>query len=389
MRSRHAVLSGSCFLLLLGVTTDGRAQGLLTAFESEIGALIQAAQPSVVTVLAKKEGAENKSLFNFFSERAAAENEFSVGTGLIISSDGFLLTKDSIIRNSASVDVALDNHTSYRVEWMARDSTRGIALLKVSAQNLRPARFSMADALHAGSLVTVIGNALGVPHAVSIGFVGAIQPDGLLQISANVDPGSNGSPVFDAHAHAVGIVMGRVGFEALGASANSYFSNTALVHPFVDLLPFLRASIEQYYAQHGWIGITVIMDATSSGHPRILRLVENGPGHKSGLQVGDTITHFNGQKVDSPRTLGLYVNQVKPETRVPIKVRRLTQELTFEIHIAAKVRVALQELDHTASTRPEFPRELTPQPWKISPPSPESPQNRSNQLEKRNSFKRN
>lgn len=389
MSSRKAALIGSCLLPVLGVTTNLRAQELLTAFESEIAALIQTAQPSVVTVLAKKEGAENKSLFNFFNEGTAAENEFTVGTGLIISSDGFLLTKDSIIRNAASIDVALDNNTSYRVEWIARDSTRGIAVLKVAALNLRPARFSMTDALRAGSLVTVIGNALGVPHAVSIGFVGAIQSDGLVQISANVDPGSNGSPVFDAHAHAIGIVMGRVGFDAFGAGANSYFSNTALVHPFVDLLPFLRTVIEQYYAQHGWIGITVIMDATSSGHPRILRLVENGPGHKSGLQVGDTITHFNGQKVDSPRTLGLYVNQVKPETSVPIKVRRLTQELTFEIRIASRVRVALQELDFTASTRSELPRELTPQPSKIPPPSPDSPQNRINQLEKRNSFKRN
>lgn len=393
-KTRTALFHGVCLILFWSMTSRLAAQSVLTAFEAEIATLVQTAQPSVVTVLAHKKGVESKSLFNLFSERSAPENELTVGTGLIISSDGFLLTKDSIIRNAGTIEVALDNSTSHEVEWMARDSTRGIALLKIAVGNLRPVHFSMADALHAGSLVTVIGNALGTPHAVSVGFVSAIQPDGLIQISANVDPGSNGSPVFDAHAHAIGIVLGRIGMNAQGTNANAYFSNIALVHPFTDLIPFVRASLEQYYAQRGWIGMTVIMDGTSLGHPRILRLNENGPGHQSGLQVGDTITHFDGKEIDSPSTLGLYVNQIKPGNTVPIKVKRLLQEITFEVRLAARTPIALQELNLIAPTNPAFSQEHVPQPWKANSPSPEVLQSRIDRLEKQiqalqNSFKRN
>ncbi len=393
-QTHNALFHGSWLILFLSITTNLAAQSLLTAFESEIATLVQTAQPSVVTVLAQKKGSENQGLFNLFGERSALENELTVGTGLIISSDGFLLTKDSIIRNAGTIEVALDNSTSHQVEWMARDSTRGIALLKISAGNLRPVRFNMADALQAGSLVTVIGNALGMPHAVSVGFVSAIQPDGLIQISANVDPGSNGSPVFDAHAHAIGIVLGRVGMDARGINANAYFSNTALVHPFADLLPFVRASLEQYYAQRGWIGVTVIMDATAPGHPRILRLNENGPGHRSGLQVGDTITHFDGKEVDAPNTLGLYVNQIKPGSTVPVKVKRLTQELTLEVRLAARTPIALQELNLASPSNSGVTQDHVPEPRKTNAPSPEVLQSRIDRLEKQvqalqNSFKRN
>ena len=385
----------SCFLLFL-CAPPLFAQGMLVALEEEIGALVQAAKPSVVTVLATKTNTESTSLFRLFGQRKTAENEFTVGTGLIISSEGFLLTKDSILRNAGTIEVALDNNTSHRVEWVARDSSRGIALLKISAPNLQPVRFSMTDALHAGSWVTVIGNALGVPHAVSIGVVSAIQPDGLLQISANVDPGSNGSPVFDAHAHAIGMVMGRVGLEAMESSASPYFSNTALVHPFADLLPFVRDSFERYYAQHGWIGVTVVSDATSPGRPRILKLSANGPGQESGLQVGDTITHFDGEEVDSPSTLGLYVNKAKPGDVVLVKVLRLAQALTFEVRVTGKTPVALHELNFTANAEPT----TTPDPppaWKPSMPHSERQlqlQLRIDELEKKvralqNSYKRN
>lgn len=342
------------------------AQGVISALEQEIGALIHTVKPAVVTVLAMKKSSgssEGGGFFKFFDERTETEKEFKVGTGLIISSDGFVLTKDSIVREAGLIEVALDNGTSHRVEWMERDSLRGIALLKISAPDLHPAHFNMSDTLHAGSWVTVIGNCLGVPHAVSVGVVSAIQPDGFVQISANVDPGSNGSPVFDVHTHAIGMVMGRVGLQAAEASTNNFFSNTALVHPFADLLPDVRVAIERYYASHGWIGITVITDASSPSSPRILKLSENGPGHKCGLQVGDTITHFGGKEVDSPIALGELVNQARPGKTMPIKVQRSGQELTFEVRIASKTPVALVELNFEKSAVRKAPETSPVKTW--------------------------
>lgn len=371
-----------------------RAQSVISALEEELSALVQTAKPAVVTVLATKKSAENKGLFDIFSERKEAERELKVGTGLIISSDGFLLTKESILRDAGYVDVALVNDASHRVEWMQQDSASGIALLKISATNLQPARFSMKESLRAGSWVTVIGNSLGVPHAVSIGVVSAIQPDGLVQISANVDPGSNGSPIFDAHAHAVGLVMGRVGLELAAPNANKFFSNTALILPFEDVLSFVRAALVRYYAEHGWIGVTVVNNPAGQSRPRILQLTENGPGHKAGLQVGDTITHFDGQEVDSPSTLGKLVNQVRPNDVVAIKVLRGEQELILDVRIAAKTATALIELNLIERVTKDLPPQNF---WKTPAPRNEPQlllERRLNALEKeiqdlRNAYKRN
>lgn len=370
------------------------AQSVISALEEEINTLVQTAKPSVVTVLATKVGAGNKGLFDIFSERKEAERELKVGTGLLISSDGFLLTKESIIREAGYVDVALVNDASHRVEWMQQDSASGLALLKIPATNLQPARFSMKESLRAGSWVTVIGNSLGVPHAVSIGVVSAIQPDGLVQISANVDPGSNGSPIFDAHAHAVGLVMGRVGLELATPNANKFFSNTALILPFEDVLPVVRAALVRYYDEHGWIGVTVVNNPSSQSRPRVLQLSENGPGHKAGLQVGDTITHFDGKEVDSPSTLGKLVNQVRPNDVVAIKVLRGEQELILDVRIAAKTPTALIELNLIERVTKDLP----PQNFWRTPAPRNEPQllleRRLNALEKeiqdlRNAYKRN
>ncbi len=342
-------------LLLLSplVTQSVFAQSVISALEQEIGDLVHAAKPSVVTVLAMKRSSRNtegKGLFGFFGDQQEAEKEFKAATGIIISSDGFVLTKESVLRDVGIIDVALDNGSSYRAEWVERDSLRGVALIKIPASDLTPAHFSMTEKLRAGSWITVIGNSLGVSHAVSVGVVSGIQPDGVVQISANVDPGCNGSPVFDAHAHVIGMVMGRMELETSEPRKSSFFSNTALVHPFEDLLPFLRSAVERYYAQHGWIGVTVVTDASWPSPPRILKLIENGPGHKSGLQVGDTITHFDGKEVDSPSTLGELVNQVRPGATVSVKVNRMGQELALEVRIAPKTPIALAELNFESDT---------------------------------------
>ena len=346
----HRALRRWCLLALLilgSAAGEAGAQSVLTALEQEIASLIRQARPSVVTVLTVMESRESGGgLFRLFGARKEAKREVKVGTGLILSSDGFVLTKESVVRDASRVEISLDDGSLYAAELVAQDSAHGVALLKIQASDLKPARIGSDESLHAGSWIAVIGNALGVPQAVSVGVVSAMQSDRRIQISATVDPGSNGSPVFDTQADAIGMVIGRIGLEP-EASSSSFLGNTVLVQSLDELLPFVRTAIASYYAEHGWIGIKVIMEADKDDgqpQPRILQVMEASPAWQAGLQEGDILLEFAGKRVSSPAALGELVSAAKPGQEVRVKIKRLEQEHAFNVRIGRRAAVALGEL---------------------------------------------
>lgn len=319
-------------------------QSLLSAIEREIADIVKSVKPTVVTVTALKatDDGGSSGLLNIFGNRRR-EQEIVVGTGLLASSDGFVLTKETVVRDADRIEVTMAGDITYLAELVQADSTLGAAVLKINVNGLRSACIGTASDLNAGSWVTVIGNAMGVPQAVSMGVVRAIQPDGGMQISANVDPGSNGSPVFDAKGHAVGMIAGRVGIDQNGTQESGLFSNTALAYSLSELLPFVRSAAEGYYASRGWLGVTVVTDGKNA-EPRILTIVEDGPAHKAGLQVGDIIKKFAAHTVDSRTRLSELVCGTQPGEEVKIVVSRLDTEISMIVRLSPKIPLALSEL---------------------------------------------
>jgi serine protease Do len=198
--------------------------------------------------------------------------------------------------------------------------------------------------VQAGSWVTVIGNALGMPQAVSVGVVSVVHGNGALQISANVDPGSNGSPVFDAEGNAFGIVTGRVGLHPDGTIPENYFSCTAAVYPLALCLPQLRESIRQYYETRGWLGVTVVADSKDQRLPKVLSIVKDSPAERAGMQVGDVITHFTGQPIEAFTKLPEMVAACKPGSSENLRVIRGDSVIDCIVPIGPQIPVALAEL---------------------------------------------
>lgn len=368
-------------MLFLVQAQAAQSQGLLSAIEREIAGIVKSAKPSVVTVRALKAPASSGGgLFGIFGERRSQEQEIIVGSGLLISSDGFVLTKESVVRNADRIEVDIADDATYPAELVKTDSLSGPAVLKIHVNSLRPARIGIASDLDAGSWVTVIGNAMGVPQAVSVGVVRAIQSDGGMQISANVDPGSNGSPVFDTRGHAVGMIAGRVGIEQSDMPDGGLFSSTALAYSLSELLPFLRTAAEEYYNTHGWLGVTVVTDGKDA-KPRILTIVEDGPAHKAGLQVGDIIKKFGMHTVDSHTLLSELVCQTKPDEDVMVVVSRLDQEISLNVRLSPKIPLALTELKTWGATNPADENDMQRQMEKVAP-EPKWLHHRINVLEK-------
>jgi S1-C subfamily serine protease len=331
--------------------TNTAAQTLLTALEQDMRHLVQAAKPSVVTIMAAtaKDKKEGGGLFGLFRGREGDTPEVKVGSGLIVSSDGFIVTKESVVRGANQIEIVLFDGQPLRAELVALDSLSEVAVLKVNGDKLTPARIGDTESVQAGSWVTVIGNALGMPQAVSVGVVSAVHENRMIQISANVDPGSNGSPIFNATGQVVGIVSGRMGLAPDGNIPENFFSCTALAYPLALCLPQLREIIRRYYETRGWLGVRVVADSKDQRRPRVLSLVKDSPAERVGVQVGDVITHFTGQPIESFTKLPEMVAACRPGASENLRVARGDSVINFNIQIGQQSPVALAELQ----TEPE------------------------------------
>jgi serine protease Do len=332
--------------LLVAQASSVCAQNMLAAFERDVRHLVEAAKPSVVTIMAATaaQKSEGGGLFGLFRGKDNNPPEVKVGSGLIVSSDGFVVTKESVVRGANQIETTLSNGQMLRAEIVALDSASGVAVLKIAGEKFSPAPVGSAESAQAGSWVTVIGNALGMPHAVSVGVMSAIHASGVIQISANVDPGSNGSPVFNTQGHAVGIVSGRMGLGPENVMPENYFSCTALVYPLASYLPRLREIVRSYYESRGWLGVTVMADAKDRRYLRVLSLIKGGPAEHAGIQVGDVITHFTNQPVDASTNLPAMVAACKPGAKESLKVVRGDSLYDFNIQIGQQMPIALNEL---------------------------------------------
>lgn len=320
------------------------AQSVLSLFEKEISVLVSEARPSVVTVSAVAAGAAAKKsdegFLSFWSspDTTRAAPEIRIGSGLILSSDGFIITMRSVIENSQRVFVTLYGGHKFQAQVIGSDSVASIAVLRVTEVSLIPARLGSVEGVMAGAWAIVIGNSMGMPHAVSVGTVNGIREDGMMQISANVDPGHSGSPVFNFAGEAIGLIAAVVNYERGGESAaGAYFGHSTLVWPVSFLLPHVRRLIDDYYAEHGWLGVTVNRPAQGRQYgARVVHLDENGPGKKAGIRVDDVITHFNGHDLKSMNDLRNLVLKLKPGEKVEVGLLRQETPLQLNVEIGRR-----------------------------------------------------
>jgi serine protease Do len=337
-----------------------RAQNLLETLEHEMRRLVQDAKPAVVTIMATtpSEKSAGGGLFGLFHSKENDPPEVKVGSGLIVSSDGFVVTKESVVRGASQIETTLADGQMFPVERVELDSASGIAVLKIAGEKFTPAQIGSAESVQAGSWITVIGNVLGMPQAVSVGVVSAVHANNVIQISANVDPGSNGSPVFNARGQAIGIVSGRMGLGPNNVMPENYFSCTSLVYPLALYLPRLREIVQNYYETRGWLGVKVMADANDRQHLRVLSLVKDSPAERAGLQIGDVITHFTKKPVDASTNLPALVAACKPGTNETLTVMRGDSTVHCNVPIGQLRPVALQELQAAPNAGGDYPGQV-------------------------------
>lgn len=314
-------------------------QGTLSSLEKEITNLVDKIKPSVVTIEASS--SESKNRFSL---------KKWVGTGVVWSKDGEIVTTASVIDEDDRITVTLSDGKKFSAKILGIDDETNIALLKIEADRLLPIKRGNSDKVSLGSWTVIIGNSFGLTPSVSLGLVNGIRPeDSLLQLSANVSPGNSGGPVLNTSGEVIGLVSGKIS-EPLSFSP-LHFSGDIIVQSRQIEIPSSSTSLAitinrvknvcEHLQKHGtrkrgFLGVRIqSLTPELSEHFKskegvlISDVIENSSAAKAGIKTGDIITEFDGEKVKGTEEFRKKVAETKIGKKVKIKILREGKEKTL------------------------------------------------------------
>jgi serine protease Do len=254
-----------------------------------------------------------------------------MGSGVIVSQDGYILTNHHVIDGASQVEVLLSDRRELPAKVIGSDSKTDIAVLKVEAKDLPVLSFGNSDNVKVGDIVLAIGNPFGVGQTVTMGIVGATGRGNLgiedyedfIQTDAAINPGNSGGALIDTQGALVGINTAILSNGSRGNQGIGFAVPINLAHHVMAQL------LEHGSVVRGFLGIG-IQDLTPAmskafGAPdhrgALVRSVEPGsPGQEAGLQKGDIVRELNGKPVEGSRELKLAVAAMAPGTNVDLGV---------------------------------------------------------------------
>lgn len=279
-----------------------------------------------------------------------------IGSGFIISSDGYVLTNNHVVDNSNGIFVTMTNGKEYKAKVIGTDARTDIALLKIDAAGLKPLPIGDSDKLKKGQWVLAIGSPFGLDSTVTAGIVSAINRDTgdylpFIQTDVAVNPGNSGGPLINLQGQVVGINSQII-------SRSGGFMGISLAIPIDEVMRVVEQLKAHGKVVRGRIGvqITEVQDDVAkalglgTAHGALVSSIEpDGPAAKAGIHAGDVITAFNGQKIKHMTDLPRLVGATQPGTEVTVQVWRKGKTLELKAKVA--------ELDQKAASQqnPESP----------------------------------
>ncbi|MCC6611611.1 MAG: trypsin-like peptidase domain-containing protein [Burkholderiales bacterium] len=322
---------------------------------------VRRAVPAVVNVFTSREvKAErhpfaNDPLFRrFFGDalEGVPQRTWSLGSGVIVSPQGYVLTNNHVVDGMDEIEVAISDGKTFEAKIVGTDPETDLAVLKMDASDLPAIALGNIEQVHVGDVVLAIGNPFGVGQTVTMGIVSALGRSGLglttyenlIQTDAAINRGSSGGALVDASGNLIGI-------------------NTAILSPtggslgigFAIPVSTARSVMEQIIATgsvtRGFIGIEAnelardlaeSMKLPGGAGVQITGLVPDGPAARAGAKVGDVLLAIDGRPVSDARLMLDIAAALKPGTKATLRVRRDGRERDVEI---------------VAGTRPKQPRQ--------------------------------
>ncbi len=293
--------------------------------------------------------------------RTPDQTQQGLGSGVVITSDGYILTNNHVVEDADDVKVSIgESNKRYEAKIVGRDPLSDLAVLKIEATKLSPATFGDSDQLQVGDVVLAIGNPFGVGQSVSRGIVSALSRgvgigpfEDFIQTDAAINPGNSGGALLDTDGRIVGInsaILSRsggfagVGFAIpinLARSVTEQIVNTGKVERgFLGVRP--QELTEDLTAQFGTEKGALISEVT-----------EDSPAEKAGIKAGDVVMKINATEIRDARHLLLTVSQMAPGTEIAVDVLRDGKTEHLQVKLARRDDEALARDDGTPAKKEE------------------------------------
>ena len=300
--------------------------------------------PSVVVITTEQ------VVYSQWSWYGQNQVESGAGSGVIISSDGYILTCAHVVSGASQITVTIGD-TDYTATVVGKDDTSDVAVLKIEATGLTPATVGDSDSLSVGDSVLAVGNPLGqLGGTVTSGIVSALNRSvtirgtsstntmSLIQMDASVSPGNSGGGLFNMNGELVGIVNAK--------SSSSDAEGLGFAIPVNDAVKVAQELLENgYVTGRPYLGISyfAVTDAQTAAQlgvnaygVYIVEVVKGGPADKAGLQAGDRIVSVDGSEVATQSDLGTLMQNHKAGDTIEITVARGGQMQTVTVTLGEK-----------------------------------------------------
>lgn len=315
----------------------------------ELNRLIDSSKVSVVTVVARVSHEiyveKESGILSFFKpeRQKQAISYVNVGTGLIVDKEGHIVTRSSIVSDADYSSVTLANGEEIPAKFIGHDPETGFAVIKIAHADLKPAHFGRSEGIRPGSWIVMIGNSLGAFPSIDFGAINGLRSDGLIQISANLNPGNNGSPIISLKGEVIALVAGRINAQEhfVDPFKDPIYSGITLAYPIDWIKRIVEDLIQVGYVRKGWLGVVGYYD---DRQPKIREIKENSPAQRAGLTKGDVIMNYADFKVENISELIRLVEYTSPGQTVTVEFMRDEKILKTDIEIGEKSRPTGSEL---------------------------------------------
>ncbi len=326
-------VSGRAGLTVIETASSSRP----SSAPGSLSAAAKAASAAVVSITANKAGSRNAQTQDpwfrfFFGEQAPSEPQVGLGSGVIVSANGFILTNNHVIEGADNIEVSLNDQRTAKARVVGTDPDTDLAVLKIELGKLPAIVLGNSDVLEIGDQVLAIGNPFGVGQTVTSGIISALGRNQLginvfenfIQTDAAINPGNSGGALVDTQGHLLGINTAI--YSRSGGSMGIGFAI-----PVSSARQVLDAIVRDGQVTRGWIGVepqelnaelTQAFDVQVQAGVIITGVLQNGPAAQAGLRPGDVITQVAGRPVANVSQLLGAVAALKPGEPASVTIAR-------------------------------------------------------------------
>jgi len=320
---------------------------------------VKKAMPTVVNIFTSKKAVDNPhqkysddpTFRQFFGDQsdeqdAQSQPENSLGSGVIVSEQGLILTNNHVIATADEIEIALSDGRKMSAKVVGTDPETDLALIKIEADNLPAITFASSEKLNVGDVVLAIGNPFGVGQTVTQGIISALGRNHLgintfenfIQTDASINPGNSGGALIDTEGNLVGInsaIYSRSG----GSMGIGFAIPATLAHQVMDQIA-IHGNVTR-----GWIGIEAQDITPELAESFKLKLVQGalvagvmrgGPADRAGLRAGDILLTIENKPISDTGSMLNLIAALTPNQKATLKIARAEQTINVEVLIGRR-----------------------------------------------------